>query len=426
MRHVWFVLRQIAWDFETNLLVRPAMFLIGSVGLALFSPAAERMAEARWPAVAQFDAWVALEPATAQLLMATVASSVMTVVSVVYSILVVALALASMQFSTRILAGFTRDSLSRTVLGLFVGTFAYCLALIRAIHADPPVVPTISVLGGLALAFTALGAMVLFIHHIVRSIQANVLVDRIATSAEGVIADVFRELPGPDGGPLPAMPHAARSIVSGYVQLIDVDGLVELAAGRTLAVRRSMGAFVPAGMPLVASDHPIDPALASALVGCVDIGPERTLHEDVEFGFRQIVDIALKAVSPAVNDPSTAATCVDHLGRLLIRVATLPAPRTWFGTASGRVYVPNTEFNALLDLSVDQLRQYGRTDMATCLRLMRVLAEVAPFVRDPAHKERILEHAGAIVKGAEGAFVAHDCDELHRRYATLRECLGVV
>jgi uncharacterized membrane protein len=167
VRQTRFLLRQLIWESERNLLVRPAILLVAHVVFALALPAFERGVIDQVPAAIELKTWIALEPATAQLLMATVASALMTVIAVVYSILLVALALASVQFSTRIVAGFMRDSVSRTVLGIFVGAFAYCLTIIRAIHPDNT--PTFSVLLGFLLTIGSLATLVLYIHHIARS-----------------------------------------------------------------------------------------------------------------------------------------------------------------------------------------------------------------------------------------------------------------
>ncbi|MFZ5482074.1 MAG: DUF2254 domain-containing protein [Myxococcota bacterium] len=417
-----FLLRQLSYDLDTNLLFRPAMFLLGLLSLGWALPRVEMALASRSATVAAASAWLAPEPATAQLLMATVAGAVMTVVSVVYSILLVALSLASMQFSTRILAGFMRDRLSRSVLGLFVGAFAYCLAVVRSVHTDPPEVPGFSVSLGLVLAIACLGALVLFIHHIVRSIQANVLVDRIAGEAEAVLDAVFPE-DRTAGEPFPdvPLPHAVIADRSGYVQLVDAEGLLRAAPGARMRVVRQNGGFVARGLALVYADRPVD---GDAVRACIDIGAERTMQDDAEFGLRQIVDIALKALSPAVNDPSTAATCVDHLGRLLLRVATRRCGGRAVAGEGGAVWVPEPQFVDLLDLAVEQIRQYGKGDMAAALRLMRVLGELAPVVTEPGARERIRYHADRVREAAAAAFAPGDLEELERRYAAVHSAIA--
>ena len=153
-----------------------------------------------------------------------------------------------------------------------------------------------------------------------------------------------------------------------------------------------------------------------AVRAAFDLGPVRTLQDDVEFGVRQIVDIALKAISPAVNDPSTAATCIDHLGRLLIRLAGRRAP------ASQRdgLVVPQPTHVDLIDLAFEQIRQYGKGDMAIALRLLRVLGDIASVTRDRVALERLATHGRLVEAAARTAFAPEDCDELDRRAARLR------
>lgn len=270
------------------------------------------------------------EPSAAQLVLSTIASSMMTVVSVVYSILLVALSLASMQFSTRVLRHFIRDKVSQQTLGVFVGTFVYCLLLLRVVQSQPtPVVPELGVGIAIVLALVAMAQLVYFIHHISQFIQANHLVDSIANEAETVIDAVFPSK-GSIVAPLPAQwSDRPRSPVissgSGYVQLLDEPGLAQIARALdgVIVVHVSVGHFATKGLPIafVHSNKSVDERTRDAIVDCFDLGPIRTMQDDAEWGVRQIVDIALKAISPAVNDPSTAATCIDQLGRLLVHAA---------------------------------------------------------------------------------------------------------
>lgn len=406
-----FRLRKWFYDLNTNLLFLPAVELLALLGAGVVLPIIER--KFADTALGTVSRWLATEPASAQLLLATVAGAVMSVVSVVYSILLVALSMLSMQFSTRVLAGFMRDRLSRVVLGLFVGTFAYCLAVVWTTTSEPRFVPGIAVTVGLGLALVSLAALVRFIDHIVRSIQANVLVDRIAAEAEAVLDAVFPQgrgasvNPGADG-----LSHVIRSDRSGYIQLVDGDGL--LASGLRVRLLRPNGGFVAQGAELLAVSAPCDGA---EMLACVDIGPERTMQDDAEFGFRQVVDIALKALSPAVNDPSTAATVVDHLGRLLLRVVNRPLGGVVSRSGSAELWVPQPSFADLLNLSMEQIRQYAASDMAVSLRCLRILGEIAEAATDPASRSRALFHADRILDAVGRKFEDADLDELRRRHA---------
>lgn len=418
VKHLRFLLRQLGYHLGSGLLARPALWVVALAAIALMLPFKEGV----W--FPQLSAFFATEPGSAQIVLGTIAGSMMTVVAVVFSILIVAVSLASLQFSTRILAGMLRDRIAQNTLGLFVGTFVYCVLVLRVVHTDPnPFVPGVAVNGAIGLALASLAGLVWFLQHMITSIQANHLVDRIAMETELVIDEVFAErLPVGETAQdpvIPAPPADATVLLarrSGYVQLIDIDALC--ASGKTVHVLCRMGHFVAADLPLLAVWPAPTPAEAAACLRAVELGPVRTMQSDAEFGVRQIVDIALKAISPAVNDPSTAATCIDHLGRLLVRVAARRPPPIEF---HGRVVVPTTTNLDLLDLAFEQLRQYGKTEMAVALRMMRVFGELSLVMRHRACLQRVGTHARMLETTVHQAFPAEDLTELTRRHAIVME-----
>jgi uncharacterized membrane protein len=182
--------------------------------------------------------------------------------------------------------------------------------------------------------------------------------------------------------------------------------------------------FVPEGAPLWVVSTPVSPAVAAGLVAAVDIGPIRTMQDDVEWGLRQIVDIGLKAISPAVNDPSTGALCIDHLSRLLIRAGRRGAPVSVFRSGPSTVVVPAPRLPELIDLAFDQLRQYGKTDMAIALRVVRAIGDVAEAVTDPAGRARLAVHLAWVERAVGAAFSQEDLDELQHRVARVRRILA--
>lgn len=412
-----FLLTQVVYDVGASLLFLPAViaFLIGSAGAGL--SAVEASAGVAVPLLA-------LEPGTAQVLFATLAGAMMTLISVVYSVLLVALSLASIQFSTRILVGIVRDRLTQSVLGLFLGTFLWQLIALRSVHLDPAYVPPFTTSGGVALVVLSLFALVVFINRVIHNIQANHLVDGIAKSAEAVIDDVFPATTGiPVDATWPEPPADARIVRAdgtGYVQLVSIEEASEAArTGLVVHFLRPVGAFVPEGAPLWAVS-PADrctPAVERLLLDAVDLGPIRTLQEDAEWGFRQIVDIGLKAISPAVNDPSTGATCVDHLSRLLIRAGRRGPPRATWEVGSGVVVVPAVRYSDLVDLAFDQLRQYGRSDLAIALRQLKALGDVAECIEHREGLQRISRQARDIDRALHAVFPDEDLSELERRVA---------
>lgn len=425
MNRLRFRARQIVYDLGSGLFFRPLLVVVGLAGAAL---AVTTLAQQGTGATWLFPG----EPAAAQVVLGTIASSMMTVVSVVYSILLVALSLASMQFSTRILRQLVRDKVSQMTLGIFVGTFLYCLLLLRVVQASPPsFVPALGVGGAIVLALVAMGQLVYFIHHIAHFIQANFLIDQIAQETEVVIDEVFPAVPPPEGLALPdgwaAWPrHPVASESSGYVQIVDLEGIAEVAAALhgVIVVRTGVGHFATEGIPMLevhATRAPSSEQLES-LREAFDVGPIRTMQDDAEWGVRQIVDIALKAISPAVNDPSTAATCIDHLGRLLVRAARRHAPRPFRAAGAdgrARVVLRESSLAALIDLAFTQIRQYGRGDMAVALRVLRALAVVAEVTTEERARARILLHARLVRDAALASFPDEDCQALRDRHAAV-------
>lgn len=430
MARLRFRLRQIVYDLGSGLLFRPALVVLGIAAMALVvSAATGGWGRAAWATPG--------EPGAAQVVLGTIASSMMTVVSVVYSILLVALSLASMQFSTRVLRQLVRDRVSQLTLGVFVGTFLYCILVLRVVQTDPdPFVPRYAVGGAILLALVAMGQLVYFIHHIVQFIQANFLVDQIARETEAVIDEVFpagtppRSIELPDGW-LTLPTHRVLSDRSGYVQILDVDAIAAIARAMNgvAIVRTTPGHFATEGLTMLEIHAERAPSAAeiAALRDSFDVGAIRTMQDDAEWGLRQIVDIALKATSPAVNDPSTAATCVDHLGRLLVRAAGRHVPKPFRGVGPdgfARVVLRESSLAALIDLAFNQIRQVAGRDMAIALRMMRVLGNLAELVTEPRARERIAVHARLVRQMAEAAHVEEDCEALRARHAVVVAHLG--
>jgi uncharacterized membrane protein len=434
---IHFLLRQLVWELRHGLLARPVAVTLVYVLAAVGMLGAER----RFPqltAAATRIAFMSQEDvAGSQLILATIAGSMMTTISVVFAVLLMALSLASLQFSPRILMGFMGDRPTQYTLGVFLGTFLYCLMVLRTVHGAPNAfVPAASITVAMLLAALALGCLIYFIHHIGQSIHANNIADRIARETLEIVDEEFPIAVGradthpEDTGPPPPVPDGAADVEapeSGYVQLVNRERLTELARahGLTIYQRHGVGEFAVEGNPLVSivPAERLTPGIAEVCAGCFDIGPLRTLQQDVHFGIRQMVDMALKATSAAVNDPSTAVTCIDHLGRILCRLARRRIlPLEVRDPATGRLLMLRraVTFQGSLDLAFNQLRQYGRGDMAVSLRMLHALTEIATATDHPPHQERALYHAGLIEEALDPRFHQADCAEFHHRLLTLR------
>ena len=427
------LLEQVGYNLRGGFLVRP---LIIAVTLGL-TGAAFSMLEAAFPVL---SAWVPrglfpshADPQVSQVILESIATAMMTVVSIVFAILLMTLTLASMQFSPRIIVSFSQDRVTQQTLGIFLGTFAYCLAALPAARSLPhPFAPVATVLGAMLLALACVAWLLYFIHHISLAVSVNYIVDRIASETEEIIDEMMpRPLRESRIVPLDAdmegndQETPVLSGRSGYVRFINTRRLVLIArnSGITVRVLRRVGHFVPAGVPLlmVSKGHKLSPAAAADLIGAFDIGPTRTLQQDVEYGILQIVDIALKAISPAVNDPSTAISCVDQLSRILIRFVSREPPESLLYNPPGtlRVYIPWPGFDRLVESAFEQIRLYAKSDVAVNLRMLRALSDIAATVSDPAACRALAEQGRRTVSGAAEQLGEQEMGEIHARLATL-------
>jgi uncharacterized membrane protein len=425
-------LRSAAYALRGGFLVRPLVIAValGLVGAALSSMEEARPWAAAWLPVALFPSHQ--DPQVAQTILSVIATSIMTVVSIVFAILLMTLTLASMQFSPRILISFVRDGGTQWTLGIFLGTFCYCVAALPAARSMPqPFAPVVTVAGAMLLALLCVGWLLFFIHHISQAISVNHIVDRIARDTEQVIDELmphpraqhYRPPPPAFVSDEPEFP--VLNEVSGYIRYIDTRRLVRFARMHHLRVRvtRKVGDFVPAGVPLfmVSRRSRLDRHHAVEMTGAFDIGPMRTLQQDVEFGVIQIVDIALRAISPAVNDPSTAISCIDQLARILIRwVDRFPPESLLYDPPHVvRVVLPWVELEGLLNTAIEQIRAYATGDVAVSLRLLRLLQDLAATIANEELRRRIVMRGARVVEGCRGHVPADDFLRLEQRLAAL-------
>jgi uncharacterized membrane protein len=359
----------------------------------------------------------------------------MTVVSIVFAILLMTLTLASTQFSPRILISFVRDRTTQWTLGVFLGTFSYCMAALPAARALPqPFVPVATVTGAMVLALVCVGWLIYFINHISQSISVNHIVDRIARETELVIEELMPDPRGPfllidRREPLPALDGSILSRRSGYIRYVDISRLIALAQAYRVFVHleRRVGQFVPAGVPLarVSKAERVSGEHALHFIAAFDIGPTRTMQQDVEFGIVQIVDIALRAMSPAVNDPSTAISCVDQLCRIMILwINRRPPPSHYYGPPHVlRLFVPWMSFDGLLDTAFEQIRHYGAADIAVSLRLLRAFSDIASTTQHTDIRATLLTRAQRVAAECAGHLPKDDLVKLHQRLAALKSAI---
>ncbi len=392
----------------------PATMTLAAAGAAFGAIAADRVVGHHLEALGWFYAG---GPEGARAVLSTVAGSVITVAGVTFSITIAVLSLASNQLGPRLPRTFVRDRGNQVVLGTFVATFVYCLLVLRTVRTGETFVPHASVTLAVLLALTSLGVLIWFIHHVAVGIQIDHVLAAVSDELHGALRRLFPEEVGRPARaePAPTLPAArlegegprVASTRTGYLQLVDGDGLLALATRHDLVLRieRHPGAFLAAGDPLVTAWPPAGArALEARLRGLFVVGVERTLRQDVAFGFHQLVEIGVRALSPGTNDPFTAASCVDHLAVALVervRRATPPAHRLDAG-GHLRVVAEPIGPEQLVPLVFDPLREYGRGSTLVTLRLLDALERVAREATEPPLLEALDEQVRALATPEPG------------------------
>lgn len=425
------------WDrLRTSLWFVPGGMTLGAVLLAAATIAVDEVFNLQQH---RFLGWIySGGPEGARALLATSAGSMATVAGVTFSITIVALTMASTQFGPRLLRNFMRDTSNQFVLGTFIATFVYCLLILRTVRGPDHegFVPQLSVTTGLLLAIASFGVLIYFIHHVSSSIQADSVIAAVAAECGSVIR---RLLPECDDGHCEEEEEVSRESVlqrigdewaavtatkSGYVQAIDRDGVLEAATKHDLVIwlKHRPGDFVIEGSELmaIAPMAKVSRELRRDATSWAVIGARRTPIQDVEFSIYQLVEVAARALSPGINDPFTAIACVDRLGAILATLAQRKFPSPYWHDADGviRVMADESTFRGAVDASFNQIRQYGRTNVALQIRMLETIASLAEFARRPADQEVLLEHA-EMIRSASADTVPegrdrHDIEERFR------------
>ncbi len=407
LRSLWDRLRSSLWFV-------PSLFVIGAMALAL--GLVEVDASGKWTDLQ--DRWPRLFGASAagsRVMLSAIASSMITVAGVAFSITIVALALASSQYTSRILRNFMRDRANQIVLGTFLGIFVYCVVVLRTIRDgdEGAFVPSMAVLFAVVLSLAGIGCLIFFIHHIARSIQAESIIksaaDETIDAIDRLFPDQMGDAAGSDAGPAPDAAYPAWQPVpareSGFVQSVDGDGLLRLAREREAVVRmeREVGEFVVEGAPLVSVSGvgPPDDDFTTSVAARYTVGHQRTTVQDAGFGVRQIVDVALKALSPGINDTTTAVTCVQYLSAILARLAArrLADPRRTDG-GTLRVIARGPTFSGMLGEAFDQIRRNADGNVAVLLALLEALEVVAARTRDAGRLNAVARQVELIAEVA--------------------------
>lgn len=376
------------------------------------------------------------EPGGARAILTTIAGSMISIVSLAFSATIVALTLASSQFGSRLLYNFMRDRGNQVTLGTYVGTYVYCLIVLRAVrvHADSSFVPHVSVLVAIALALVGVGVLIYFFHHIAESMQVSHVVSNVGHELNAMI-DRWMPRAGtaqdaPPHPPAGGVEDAGPSLVarrSGIVQAIDVEHLVALASEHDLVVHVVVrpGQFVLEGSPTmrVASVAALDERLVRSLTESVVLGRRRTLVQDVEFGLCQLVEIAVRALSPGTNDPHTAMSCLDQTASALKRLVEggeIPRAHT---CVEGRTCVLTSPASvaSMIEAALGPIRRHGAKDVEVAAHLLDSIGSVAPHVCRDADRDALRRQADLTLEAAVASASTTD-DRAHLRERHERAC----
>lgn len=327
-------------------------------------------------------------PEGARTLLSAIAGSMISFTALVFSITIVVLQLTSGQFSPRVLRTFLRDRFNQVVLGVFVATFIYAMVVLRSVRGTSqtdPFVPQLAVTTAFGFVLASTIVFLLYLNHTAQAIRVATIITGIAAECRAAIERCHPA--DEEAGPLPVALAGQVKVVGsaapGVVVGIDTAALARIAqhSGCVVEVLRAVGEYVPEGGPLflVHGDGPD----AARLCREVHLDDERAPDKDPGFGLRQLVDIALRALSPGVNDPTTAVQVIDQLHDLLRRLAARPLPGTIRVEADGRcvLLAPAPGFGEYLDLAVSEIGRWGGEDERIRARMLAMLRDVHSAAR---------------------------------------------
>lgn len=378
-------------------------------------------------------------------ILASIANAVITVVGIVFSITIVTLTLASTQFGPRMLRNFIRDRGTQLTLGTFVATFVYCILVQVSIgpgdHGD--YVPHVSITTTFLLVLIDLVMLIYFIHHIATQIQLSQVVARIAKDLAQAVE--LQSIDNPDADAI--RPAEARSLnelmttiensgavirtpKSGYLQFVRHNKLVQVAAKADVVLRlpHPPGHFLVEGREM-ATVWPPEAAdrVTRYLERAQVIAPHRTLTQDVAFGIDQLVEIAIRALSPSVNDTFTAITCVDWLGDCVCKIARIWAPSQVHRDRSGaiRVIAAQVGFDRFVVWAFDKIRHASVGIPAVMIRQLEALTAIMEQITDTGQAGVLMDQATMISRaGAESLSEESDRADVQRRYSAFVSVFG--
>jgi uncharacterized membrane protein len=343
----------------------------------------------------------------ARTLLGAVASSTIGVAGTVFSITIAALSLAAGQMGPRLLRNFTRDRGNQVTLGAFLGTFSYSLMVLRSVRteAEGEFVPHLALSLSILLAFVCVATLVYFVGHMAGRINVDTVIELVSEDVEEAVMRLTTESV-PAESPSPAFWQEATPIADGrrgYLQQLDEEGLANWAAEHhtTLRLLIRPGDYVFPGAPIAVMTPPVEGA-AEAIRQATALGAQRVSSADLGFAVRQLVEVAVRALSSGINDPHTAMSVLDRLGAALCQIAPryLPSGVT---LRDGRqvLVVPKISYDGLLGVMFHMIRQGAAGSPAVLIRMLKTLHAVVSCERDRERMALLQQHADLVLADAE-------------------------
>ena len=437
--------RLLAWwdDLRSSYWFIPAVMTVSAIILSFASTAFDQMIGQDW--VEGFGWVYANKPEGARAFLSTIAGSMIGVAGVTFSITIAAVVYATSQFGPRLLTNFMRDTGNQVTLGAFIATFIYCLMVLRTVRsADEPVgdlpegaelftgfVPHFSILLAIGFVLLSVAVLIYFIHHIPDSVHASNVTAGVGRELKNKIADFYpaREekdaiLPMDDASfERPDAPARLAAKSAGYLQFLSVSSLIETARARdaVIELRFRPGDFVTPGHALVRvwPAEALDEDMESSIRSAFSFGRKRTQGQDPIFLANELVEIAGRALSPGINDPFTAISCMDWLANALGELAQRRAvsERRLDDDGDLRVILSTPDFEEFCEVAWGQLRPYVQSDRNAALHMMALLAAASEVTPARADRETLARHAGALNDGATEALDARSAAAVAERYA---------
>ena len=367
----------------------------------------------------------------ARTLLGAISSSTIGVAGTVFTITIAALSLAAGQMGPRLLRNFTKDRGNQITLGAFLATFSYSLMVLRTVRAEDEgaFVPHLSLTFGIALAFMCVGTLVYFVGHMAGRINVDTVVGLVSDDVRSAIDRLTVEARQPEQPPLSfwsdAVPVADGR--RGYLQQLDAAGLASWAVENDTSIRLLVrpGDYVFPGAP-IALVKPMVKGADEAIRSASALGPQRGSSADIEFAVRQLVEVAVRALSPGINDPLTAVSVVDRLGAALCDLVSCHLP-TGVALEEGRpvLVVPSVNYDGLVDAMFHMIRQNGSSSPAVLIRILDALTAVVSVERSPERVVALRRHADLVLESAKRDIASpadlEDVRQRHRGFVAMKD-----